>query len=81
MSINLTCIECNSEKLRRIVGSHKISSTFYIENTFHKLLCKPIDGVGTEDKNKIVYKIDCSNCEAFYIGESYWSLKSRSDEH
>ena len=46
-----------------------------------KLLCKPKDRVATEDKNNIVYEIDCSNCEAVYFGESKRSLKSRSDEH
>ena len=46
-----------------------------------KLLCKPKDQVATEDKNNIVYEIDCSNCEAVYFGESKRSLKSRSDEH
>ena len=47
----------------------------------HKLLCKPKDRVATEDKNNIVYEIECSNCQAVYFGESKQSLKSRSDEH
>ena len=46
-----------------------------------KLLCKPKDWVATEDKNNIVYEIDCSNCQAVYFGESKRSLKSHSDEH
>ena len=46
-----------------------------------KLLCKPKDRVATEDKNNIVYEIDCSNCEAVYFRESKRSLKSLSDEH
>ena len=70
MSINLPCVEGNSEKLWRILGSHKIGSTLYTENTLHKLLCKPKDRVATEDKNNIVYEIDYSNCEAVYFGES-----------
>ena len=81
MSINLPYVEGTSEKLRRILRSHKIRSTFYTENTLRKLLCKPKDRVATEDKNNIVYEIDCSNCEAVYFGESKRSLKSRSDEH
>ena len=60
---------------------HKIRLTFYAENALCKLLCKPKDRVATEDKNNIVYEIDCSNCKAVYFGESTWSLKSRSDEH
>ena len=46
-----------------------------------KLLCKPKDRVTTEDKNNIVYEIDCSNCEAIDFGECKRSLKSLSDEH
>ena len=74
MSINLPYVEGTSEKLRRILRSHKIKSTFCTENTLRKLLCKPKDQVATEDENNIVYEIDCSNCEAV-------SLKSHSDEH
>ena len=81
MSINLPYVEGTSEKLRRILRSHKIRSTFYTEMTLRKLLCKPKDRVATEDKNNIVYEIDCSNCEAVYFGESKRSLKSHSDEH
>ena len=80
ISINLPYVEGTSEKLRRILRSRKIRSTFYTEMTLHKLLCKPKDQVATEDKN-IVYEIDCSNCQAVYFGESKRSLKSRSDEH
>ena len=77
MSINLPYLEGTSEKLQHILRSHKIRSTFYTENTLCKLLCKPKDRVATEDKNNIVYEIDCSNCEAVYFGESKQSLKSR----
>ena len=80
MSINLPYVEGTSERLRRILKSHKTRSTFYTENALHKLLCKPKDRVATENKNNIVYEIDCSNDEAVYFGESKRSLKSRSDE-
>ena len=46
-----------------------------------KLLCKPKDRVASEDKNNIVYEIDCSYCEAVYFGESKQSLKWRSYKH
>ena len=32
-----------------------------------------MDQVATEDKNNIVYEIDCINCQAVYFGESKWS--------
>ena len=64
ISINLPYIEGTGEKLQRILRFHKIRSTFYTEKTWHKLLCKPKDRAATEDKNNIVYEIDCSNCQA-----------------
>ena len=81
MNVSLLYVEGTSEKLWRILRFHKIRSTSYTKNTLHKLLCKPKDRVATEDKNNIVYEIDCSNCQAVYFGESKRSLKSRSDEH
>ena len=44
--------------------TEKKRSTFYTENKLRKLLCKPKDQVVTEDKNNIVYEIDCSNLTA-----------------
>ena len=41
MSMNLPYVESTSEKLRCILRSHKMRSTFYTEKTFRKLLCKP----------------------------------------
>ena len=61
MSINLPYVEGTSEKLRRILRSHKASSTFYTEKTLRKLLCKTKDRVVTEDKNNIVCEIDCNS--------------------
>ena len=50
ISISLQNVEGTSEKLKRILRSHKIRSTFYTEMTLRKLLCKPKDRVATEDK-------------------------------
>ena len=77
MSINLPYVEGTSEKLRRILRFHKIRSISYTENKLRKLLCKPKDGVATEDKNNIANEIDCSNCDAVYSVESNSSLKPR----
>ena len=81
MSINWPYIEGTSEKLQRILSSHKIKPASYAEKTLRKLLCKAKDRVATEDKSNIVYKFYCSNCQAVHFGESKWSLKSCSDEH
>ena len=42
-SKNLPYVEGTSEKLRSILRSHKIRSTFYTDKTLCKLLCKPKD--------------------------------------
>ena len=81
ISINLPYVQGTSEKLWRILRSHKIRSTFYTEMALHKLLCKPKDRVPTEDKNNMVYEIDSSNCQAVYFSGTKGSLKSLSDEH
>ena len=80
MSVNLPYGEGTIEKLRHILKSHKIKATFYTEISLLKLFCKPKDRVATEDKNNIVYEIDCSICESVYFGESKQCLKLRSDE-
>ena len=54
MSINLPYVEGTSEKLRRILRSHKIRSTFYTENILCKILCKLKDRVATENRNNVV---------------------------
>ena len=50
ISVNLPCVEGTSGKPRHILRSHKVRSTFYIKSTLRKLLYKPKDQVGTEDK-------------------------------
>ena len=45
MSVSLPYVEGTSEKLRRTLRSRKIRSTFYTEETMHKLLWKPKDQV------------------------------------
>ena len=68
-------------KLRCILRSLRIRSTFYTEITLHKLLYKLKDLMATEDKSNIVYDINCSNWEAVHFGESKRSFKSCSDEN
>ena len=79
MSINLPYVEGTSEKLRRILRSHKIRFTFYFNSTLRKLLCIPKDRVATEDKKNIVYETAVTGPPG--PGGSKWSLKSRSNEH
>ena len=55
MNISLSYVEGTSEKLRRILRSHKVRPTLYTESTLRKLFCKPNDQLATEDKKKRSY--------------------------
>ena len=59
ISVNLSHVEGTSEKLWRILRSHKVGPTFYTENTLRELLCKLQNGIATEAKIKITYEIGC----------------------
>ena len=59
ISVNLSHVEGTSEKLWRILRSHKVRPTFYTENTLRELLCKLRNGIATEAKIKITYEIGC----------------------
>ena len=59
ISVNLSHVEGTSEKLWRILRSHKVRPTFYTENTLRELRCKLQNGIATEAKIKITYEIGC----------------------
>ena len=67
ISINLPYVEGTSEKLRRILRSHKIRSTFYTEMTLRKLLCKPKDRVAIEDKKISFMKLTVVTVKQFTL--------------
>ena len=48
-------------------------------NTIRSHLVHPKDKIKKEDKAG--YKIECSECEAKYVGETEWTLKKRITEH
>jgi len=79
--ISLPYIPGTSETLRRIFSNHKIKCAFYSKDTLRKNLSKPKDIVPMEQRNNIVCKIPCRDCNATYIGESKRSFKVRSSEH
>lgn len=44
--------------------------------TFHKSTKR-----FTTHHNNVVYKIDCKNCDAFYVGQTKRMLETRAEEH
>ena len=77
--VNLPYVKGTSEQLRRIFNDHKINCTFYTTTT--ALLSHAKDPVPSEQRNNIVYKYDCKDCEAVYFGESKQTNAQRTKEH
>ena len=79
--INLPYIQGISEQLQRTLSQHNIKSTFYTATTLHKILPSPKDPIPTEEKHNVIYKLDCKDCGAVYIGESKRAYQTRIGEH
>ena len=79
--ISLPYIPGTSETLKRVFSSHKINCAFYSKETLRKQLSKPKDKVPINDRNNIIYKIPCNDCNASYIGETKRPFGVRKKEH
>ncbi|KAH9591950.1 hypothetical protein MS3_00004042 [Schistosoma haematobium] len=49
--------------------------------SLQSILCKPKDEITKENKSNIIYKINCTNCDKHYIGQSGRPLHLRLHEH
>ena len=79
--ISLPYIQGVNEKLARIYKKHDITLVSKPDTTIRDLLVKPKDRT---DKKKIcgsIYKINCRDCDSFYLGESSRQLTIRLAEH
>ena len=85
MRINLPYVEDISEKvkvhLKSIFNDHNINCTFCTTTTPRTLPSHAKDPVSSEQRNNIVYKYDCKDCEAVYFGESKRTIAQRTKEH
>ena len=79
--INLPYVKGTSKQLQRIFNDHNINCTFYTTTTLCTLLSHAKDPVPSEQRNNIVYKYDCKDCEAVYFRESKRTLAERTKEH
>ena len=79
--INFPYVKGTSEQLKRIFNDHNINCTFYTTTTLRTLLSHVKDPLPSEQRNNIVYKYDCKDCEAVYFGESKRTLAERIKEH
>ena len=79
--INLPYIQGANEQLRRTFNRFNIKPTFYTPTTLRSLLSKPKDPIPKEDRNNLIYQLDCKDCEAVYVGEIKRTLNIKINAH
>ena len=79
--INLPYVKGTSEQLERIFNDHNINCTLYTTTTLRTLLLHVKDPVPSEQRNNIVYKYDCKDCEVVNFGEPKRAIAERTKEH
>ena len=70
-----------SEDIRRILNRHNIRVAFKVSNTLHQKLVRLKDPLRTSDKSNCVYKLQCKDCNACYVGQTARQLEVRVKEH
>ena len=70
-----------SEDIRRVLNRHKIRVAFQASNTLRKQLVKLKDPIPTLEKSNCVYRLQCKDCEASYVGQTARDLMVRVREH
>ena len=68
-----------SDKIRRILSQHNIKTVFKPNLSIKDQLTKVKKT--DEGKDNLIYKVGCSDCDRFYIGESMKKLSTRINEH
>ena len=79
--INLPYIQGAGKQLRRTFNKCNIKTTFYTPTTLRSLLSKPKDPISKEDRNNVIHKLDCKDCQAVYVGETKRTLNMKTNEH
>ena len=70
-----------SETIARILQPYNIRVAHKPITTLRRLLTNVKDKDKPEDRQGVVYKIKCCDCQASYIGESGRNLSTRLTEH
>ena len=68
-------------KVTRILSDINIQVHMEPFRTLRIILSHPKDGIPDDNKSSIVYKINCRDCYASYVGETGRALKTSMSEH
>ncbi len=80
-SITLPYVGHLSDAIARVIRKSGVAVHLKPYNTLRIQLVHPKDKVKPEEKAGVVYKIECADCEATYVGETERTLKKRVSEH
>ena len=70
-----------SEAVTRILSDINVQVHMKPFRTLRRILSHPKDRIPDDDKSSVVYKINCRDCDASYVGETGRALKTRVSEH
>ena len=74
-------IRGTSEKIARVLRQFNVQLCSKATRTIKSQVCKIKDRRETLDQANVVYKLECSDCNACYVGETGRLLKERKLEH
>jgi len=70
-----------SERFRRVIVGTRLKLAYHSLNKLNKFIKVQKDPLSNLQKKNVVYKICCSDCDAFYVGQTGRLLKTRVAEH
>ena len=70
-----------SDKIKRILHSHNIKSTFKPPQKISSILPSPKDPIDPNKRKGAIYEIPCNDCDLVYVGETGRSFNTRKKEH
>jgi len=74
-------IKSISEKFKNIINGTVTRVSFYSMNKLNKLIKSQKDSLPKYANMNVVYKINCKDCDASYVGQTGRQLKTRISEH
>jgi len=70
-----------SNKLFPILKKHNLDLVYSCQNNLKKFIKTGKDSLDPMHESGVIYKIDCSNCDASYVGQTKRQLRTRIKEH
>ncbi|KAK3705563.1 hypothetical protein QZH41_000252 [Actinostola sp. cb2023] len=72
-------VQGTTERIKRVLESHRIEVCVKPLTTLRQILSKPKDPLPKEKKTGVIYSIPCGECETFYIGETGRSFGHKTE--